>query len=73
MDMKFKGKCTKKDFEDKVIAECTKSDQNVTYRPYDEHNYETNLSTRLYLYYIDGKHVGTWTKGEGWIFDWSKN
>ena len=62
-----KRKISKKQFEyelyqkHKKILECS---------PYDEYDYENNTSKRLYLYYVDNKHIGTWMKGKGWEFEY---
>ena len=59
-----KRKIRKKDFE----YDLYKKHGVTQYRPYDEINRETHIATRLYLYYKNDVHIGTWCKGEGWEF-----
>lgn len=60
-----KRKITKKQFEYELYK---KHNKIIEYNPYDEYNYQTNKSTRVYLYYVDSKHIGSWCKGFGWEF-----
>ena len=57
-----KRKIGKKQFENELMLK----HGNIEYKPYDETNFEKNLATRLYLYYKDDVHIGTWCKGYGW-------
>ena len=60
----FKEKITKKAFEAKVIGDF--GNDKLAASPYDEQIGDTR--TKMTLYYLDGTHIGTWCKGEGWIF-----
>lgn len=59
-----KREISKKDFEKELFEK----HGLIEYRPYDEMDYETHIAKRLYLYYKNGVHIGTWMKGKGWEF-----
>jgi len=56
--MQFKDKISKSNFETKLF----KKFDHLTARRYNE---DGNVMT---LYYDSNTHIGTWMKGEGWIF-----
>ena len=61
-------KIKKKDFEKELFEKYCKDGKPLEYSPYDEFDHETHLAKRLYLYYKNGVHIGTWMKGKGWEF-----
>tara|TARA_B100001939_G_scaffold219421_1_gene188858 strand:- start:216 stop:437 length:222 start_codon:yes stop_codon:yes gene_type:complete len=39
------------------------------YRKHNEHDYVSGGNTIVHLYYNDDdKHIGSWSKGQGWFF-----
>jgi len=64
--MKFKDRITKTKFERKIMREYK---GNIEGSRYDEMKRDGSGDfVRLTLYYQDGKHIGTWTNGKGWLF-----
>lgn len=64
--MKFKDRITKSKFERKIMREYK---GNIESSPYDEMKRDgSGEIVRLTLYYQNGKHIGTWTNGKGWLF-----
>ena len=60
MKIKFKQRMKRQEFEAKLMDMF--GHDNLSARPFVEDG------QRLTLYYTD-RHIATWTKGEGWIFD----
>jgi len=66
----FKEKITKKAFGAKLIKEF--GYDNLSCSPYSENTRDEDgnlcIGNRMTLFYVDNVHIGTWMKGEGWIF-----
>jgi catabolite regulation protein CreA len=62
----FKEKMTIKAFEDKLATEFTL--EGIAKNRYVEETYDGTKGTVVYLYYRHGVHIGSHSKGHGWIF-----
>jgi hypothetical protein len=57
----FKGRVSKKDFEDMLVKEFGSDDLNSSV-------HSEAACPVMTLYYLGDIHVGTWQGGEGWTF-----
>jgi hypothetical protein len=78
--MKFfwKGKTTRKAFEDKIwnkLEEITNDKRQLERAKHYENNYDGTAPTVVHCYYdqVTKKHIGSWCKGEGWIYEFDAN
>jgi hypothetical protein len=69
-ELAFKKKVTRRAFESKLVKDF--GADNLSKSAYDEMGWDNDndceTTTRLTLYYIKDVHVGTWCKGQGWVF-----
>lgn len=67
----FKEKITKKKFNGKLITDF--GYENIYMTPYSENHVDEDgcpYVKKMTLYYTnDDKHIATWMKGKGWIFE----
>lgn len=63
----YKEKISKTRFENKIIADFGL--EGLVCSPYIEHGRSGELPQRMHLYYKNNTHIGTHTKGTGWIFE----
>lgn len=71
--MHWRGKTSRAVFEGRVwdrLDEATGSQRQLERAKHYENDHEGGPPTVVWLYYDQetGKHVGSWCKGEGWIF-----
>ncbi len=70
-ELAFKAKITKRKFDAKLVDDFGHG--NIYSTPYSENNMDGDgnpIVKRMTLYYTNEHvHLGTWMKGEGWIFE----
>jgi len=70
-DLAFKEKITKRKFDAKMVEDF--GYDNIYSSPYSENGADGDgyhIVKKMTLYYTnEHTHIGTWMKGEGWIFE----
>jgi hypothetical protein len=68
----FKKKITKRAFETKMITDFghdALSKEIIKETDWDKGEPDFPVYITVNCYYIQGVHVGSWCKGQGWVFD----
>ena len=60
------GKIKKNDFIDALWK--LNNQERMDWDEHYEFDYEKQKSTKIYLYYNNQGHIGSWSKGYGWYF-----
>lgn len=71
-NLAFKRRITRKAFDAKLQEDF--GDYPLFRSPHSENALDENgnpIVKKMTLYYYDGIHIGTWMKGEGWIFQFA--